>query len=110
MQVNQSQFKDILKSIPSIEVSLSWYHNEGQGFFEKEIQIEPYLLNTNFSCYESGIFDNGDTFTPPSFSSDGVEVCDIEANIFNDEGEEITLTIEQKEKLSKEIQISIISN
>lgn len=108
--MNHLQFKKLIKDIPSIEVSLNWNNTEGQGDFEKELELNSFILSTNFSCLESGIFDAGDNITAPSFSSDGLDIFDIEFNVYNEEGEEMKLSDKQEQELSNQIKSSIISN
>lgn len=108
--MSNAQFEKLIKDIPSIEVSLNWSHHEGQGSFDKEFESDRFIVFTSFGCFETGSFDAGDTYTPPSYSSNGLYVYDIEANIYDQEGEKIKLSTEQEEKLSKEIESSIISN
>lgn len=108
--MNSKTFENLLKNIPSLEVSLNWCHNEAQGNFEKEFKHESIIVFTSFSCYQTGTFDRGDYFTPPTFSESELSVDDIELNVYDENGDELKLSKEQQELLSKEIQSSIISN
>lgn len=110
MNLKDSQLIDIIEDIPSIEVCLNWIHNEGEGKFEKEIEASGFNVSANFSCYETGTFDAGDFYTPPSFSSLGLDIFDIEVAIFDQDGEELNLSTQQKESLEQSIKSSITSN
>lgn len=111
MKIKQSDFKTIIENIPSIEVELVFEGTEGTATIEdKSIEIPPFTLSTSFSCYESGTFDAGDYMTPPSFSSNGLDIYDVEVLIYNKDGEELILSPEQNKQLIKIIESSIISN
>jgi hypothetical protein len=109
MNLKDSQLIDIIENIPSIEASLTWIYNEGEGSFEKEIEADAFIVSTNFSCFETGTSDAGDYTTPPSFISSGLDVFDVEVNIFDQDGEELNLSIQQKESIIQSIKSSIIS-
>lgn len=109
MKLTDSQLIEIIENIPSIEVSLQWLRNEGTGSFDKEVEAGLFTISTTFSCYESGTSDAGDYHTPPSFVSSGLDIFDIEVNIFNQDGEELTLSTPQQESIEQAIKSNIIS-
>lgn len=108
--MNHFQFNSLIKNIPSIDVCLDWDEQKGTKEVEdEEVQAGKFTLSASFSCYETGVFDFGDNLTPPSFSSDGLDIDDIYVDVYNEEGEEVTLTQKQKELLEITIKSSINS-
>lgn len=110
MLLNQIDFQKLIKEIPSIEVSLEWDGNEGRTKLEgHEVETSSFFLVIGLSIFESGTTDSGDYFTPPSFSSNGVNSEINSLKVYKNESEEeIKFTEEQDSLLYKEI-ISLIS-
>lgn len=109
--MNHLQFNSLLKNIPSIDVRLNCDGLEGRKEVQdEEVEAGKFMLFASFSCYETAHFDAGDGYlTPPTWSSNGLEVDDIYVDVYDLEGEEVTLTQKQKEQLQKEIEISVNS-
>ena len=108
--MNHFQFQKLIKNIPSIEVSLNWMHEEGSGNFEEEFQTSSLTVLASFSAYQTGVFDVGDYYTAPSFTTNDPCIDDIEANVYNKDGDEVQLSIQQKESLETQIKSSINLN
>ncbi|MGD2113410.1 MAG: hypothetical protein PVG07_00045 [Acidobacteriota bacterium] len=108
--MNHFKFNSLIKNIPSIEVCLDWDGLEGsKEVQDEEVEAGKFLIFASFSCFETGTYDAGDYLTPPCFSSDGLTVDNIEALVFDKEGEEIHLTNKQETILFREIETNITS-
>jgi hypothetical protein len=108
--MDEKQFKEFLKNIPPIEITLEWYDNRGEGSFEKEFESNSLSVWTYFHCYETGIIElGGGVLNAPEFISDGIDVQELEYEVCNSKGDEVCFTTEQSELLIKEIETSIIS-
>ena len=108
--MNHFQFRKLVKDIPSIDVSLNWLGGQGSGTFEREFISNSFTTLISFSCFETGIHCGGDYLMPASFISDGLDVLDLEFDVYNEDGDGVNLSQNQKESLSQEIKFSIISN
>jgi len=110
MNLNQIVFNQILELIPPVKVHLNWSGEEGQFESEDhEILTGKNSVFANVSVYESGTFDAGDYFTPPSFQSNGESIHIEDPVIFSeDEEEDLVLTSEQEEALIKKIESLIL--
>lgn len=107
--MNNASFHEILSEIQPIPVELNWIGNEGCGDFESEIHTSHHSIVANYECYEHGIYDPGDYFTAPYFTTDGLQVVDIEIKIYNECGDELTLSLEQIKIISNKIELSLNS-
>ena len=108
--MNNFQFRKLVKDIPSIDVSLNWLGSLGHGTFEREFISNSFTVLISFDCLETGIHCGGDYLTPASFISDGLDVLDLEFDVYNEDGDSVNLSQNQRESLSEEIKFSIISN
>lgn len=109
MQITDTQFAELLKHVPGIDIELDWDGDEGHKHVEgHEMECGKYLVFADFTVTESGKSDCGDYWTEPSFTSFGKSIFDIDFDVFDEEGEEIELTPKQDSLLTKEIERSLV--
>lgn len=110
MKIYNSTFQKLITEIPSVEIPVEWYGGQGAS------DITSLALNTlNFfiimdlTVSESGKIDSGDHFTPPSFSSNGVNSEVTSLKVYkNNSDKEIILNPKQEHLICNEIISSII--
>lgn len=109
MKLTASQLDEIKKQIPGIDIELDWDGDEGyKQVTGHEMICGRYLVFADFTVTESGVSDPGDYYTPPSFTSHGKSMHDINIDVFvEDSGDEVKLTQVQELELIKEIERSL---
>ena len=108
MKISDKQFEDLLQSIPSIEVELEF---EGeQGFAsetEHEVYVNGFFLDVDFIVRESGHYEPATQYTPDAFISSGKSAFVSYVTIHDEEGDEVDLSDEQVQTISKNLESNL---
>ena len=106
--MKQQEFNTLLENFPSIEVELNSCHTEGDlCLTDYALEVDKYQIDLSCSIYETGIFDQGDFYTDPCFSSNGIEVEEIEFCLSTLDGEIVSLNPDQIEIIKAYIENNI---
>lgn len=112
MQINNSNFQDLIQNLPSIHIELEYEDNEGSDIIEDlELITGNYILFVNFNICQVISVDKGDRLTKPSIESKELIIEDISFIVTHKSIEgEISLTEVQKAELSNKINSLIYTN
>jgi hypothetical protein len=109
--MDKENFNRLLEEIPSISFNLNWCGRNGQlTVIDYVIDLNNYQVDISCELFEAGHFDSGDFFTAPTFTTDGIEIEDLEVGLFEIDGTSINLNPEQLELLKSIISNNIKSN
>jgi len=105
MKLSEEQFNQLIKDLPSINISLEWEGTEGYKNVEGyEINSGRFLVFVDFEAYSYATYYAGDYYVQPSFEIDSysIQINSID-DFINDDceeyGEEVTFTEKQYKKL-----------